>query len=219
MLNGCYSIARQALAFNWLDRIFDPDSLTLLGLHIHSTTYLKYVKCWRLNLVNFVWDSSFIQQLEFLYYRLSAWISTNTPLVYLRPATLNVILTRYFIYRLFVMNYDLNVPVGRFTVRLPRRVLFRPPGPADNAGTGRTSIWTHAETHCAISNTSLLLAREIHPDKKNFALEHCQPAPTVGNPLEWQMNGHLSRYNWPLNIRFLVLQASSQTGSMLNYGI
>ncbi|MCT3284500.1 hypothetical protein EFP16_13455, partial [Lactiplantibacillus pentosus] len=39
-----------------------------------------------------------------------------------------------------------------------------------------------AETHCAISNTSLLLAREPHPDKKNFALEHCQPAPPVGKP-------------------------------------
>ena len=114
MLNGCYSIARQALTFNWLDRIFAPDSLTLLGLHIHSTTYLKYVKCWRLNLINFVWDSSFIQQLEFLYYRLSVWISTNTPLVYLRLATLNVILNRYFIYRLFVMNYDLNVLFSKF---------------------------------------------------------------------------------------------------------
>ena len=34
-----------------------------------------------------------------------------------------------------------------------------------------------------------------NPDKKNFALEHCQPAPPVGNPLEWQMNGHLSGYN------------------------
>jgi hypothetical protein len=85
-------------------------------------------------------------------------------------------------------------------VRQPMRVLVRLPGPADNAGTGRTSIWTHAATHCAISNTSLLLAREIHPDKKNFALEHCQPAPTVGKPLEWQMNDHLSWCNWPLNI-------------------
>ena len=137
MLNGCYSIARQALAFNWLDRIFDPDSLTLLGLHIHSTTYLKYVKCWRLNLVNFVWDSSFIQQLEFLYYRLSAWISTNTPLVYLRPTTLNVILNRYFIYRLFVMNYDLNVPVCGFLL-----VSRCAPYPTSGAGWQR---WNRAD--------------------------------------------------------------------------
>ncbi|WP_259682711.1 hypothetical protein, partial [Lactiplantibacillus pentosus] len=70
-----------------------------------------------------------------------------------------------------------------------------------------------------ISNTSLLLAREIHPDKKNFALEHCQPAPPVGKPFEWRMNDHLSGYNWLLNIECLVLQANFQTGSMLNYGI
>ena len=86
-------------------------------------------------------------------------------------------------------------------VRQPMRALVRPPGLADNAGTGRTSIWTHAEVRCVISNTSLLLAREPHPDKKNFALEHCQPAPSVGKPLEWRMNGHLFRYNWSLNIR------------------
>lgn len=49
--------------------------------------------------------------------------------------------------------------------------------------------------HCAISNTSLLLAREDHPDKKNFALEHCQPVPTIGKPLEWRMNDHLSWHN------------------------
>ena len=96
--------------------------------------------------------------------------------------------------------------------------LVRPPGLADNAGTGRTSIWTHAETHCAISNTSLLLAREIHPDKTNFALEHCPPAPTVGNPFEWQMNGHLSGYNWPLKISWLVLQTNFKSVSMMTYG-
>ncbi|MCT0162880.1 hypothetical protein EFM55_11080, partial [Lactiplantibacillus pentosus] len=73
----------------------------------------------------------------------------------------------------------------------------------------------HAETHCAISNTSLLLAREIHPDKKNFALEHCPPAPTVGKPLEWRMNGHLSRYNWPLNIRRLSLQTNLESVFMM----
>ncbi len=82
-----------------------------------------------------------------------------------------------------------------------RCVLFRPPGLADNAGTGRTSIWTHAEDNCAISNTSLLLARETRPDKKNFALEHCQPAPPVGNPLEWKMNDRLPWNNWALSMR------------------
>ncbi|WP_225368137.1 hypothetical protein, partial [Lactiplantibacillus pentosus] len=62
--------------------------------------------------------------------------------------------------------------------------------------------------HCAISNTSLLLAREPHPDKKNFALEHCQPAPSVGKPLEWRMNDHLTWCNWLWNIKKLDLQAN-----------
>ncbi|MCT3300560.1 hypothetical protein EFP25_13400, partial [Lactiplantibacillus pentosus] len=44
------------------------------------------------------------------------------------------------------------------------------------------------------------------PDKKNFALEHCQPAPPVGKPLEWQINGHLSRYIWPSTTRRLALK-------------
>ncbi|WP_260202931.1 hypothetical protein, partial [Lactiplantibacillus pentosus] len=61
---------------------------------------------------------------------------------------------------------------------------------------------------CAISNTSLLLAREPHPDKKNFALEHCQPAPSVGKPLEWRMNDHLTWCNWLWNIKKLDLQAN-----------
>ncbi|MCT3301197.1 hypothetical protein EFP25_16850, partial [Lactiplantibacillus pentosus] len=70
---------------------------------------------------------------------------------------------------------------------------------------------------CAISNTSLLLAREDHPDKKNFALEHCQPAPSVGKPLEWRMNDHRIRCNWPLNIGRLVLQANSELIPMISY--
>ncbi|PRO94823.1 hypothetical protein C6Y08_07815, partial [Lactiplantibacillus pentosus] len=68
----------------------------------------------------------------------------------------------------------------------------------------------------AISNTSLLLAREDHPDKKNFALEHCQPAPSVGKPLEWRMNGHRIRCNWPLNIKWLVLQANFESVSKMS---
>ncbi|WP_260212714.1 hypothetical protein, partial [Lactiplantibacillus pentosus] len=67
----------------------------------------------------------------------------------------------------------------------------------------------------AISNTSLLLARETRPDKKNFALEHCQPAPPVGKPLEWRMNDHLAWYNWPLDIRRLVLDVNYESASMI----
>ncbi|MCT3330553.1 hypothetical protein EFP40_17155, partial [Lactiplantibacillus pentosus] len=64
----------------------------------------------------------------------------------------------------------------------------------------------------------LLLARETHPDKKNFALEHCQPAPTVGKPLEWQMNDHRIRCNCPLNIRKLSLHACFEPTSIIAYG-
>ncbi|MCT3297943.1 hypothetical protein, partial [Lactiplantibacillus pentosus] len=61
--------------------------------------------------------------------------------------------------------------------------------------------------------------REPHPDKKNFALEHCPPAPTVGNPLEWQMNGHQSGCNWSLNAKKRDLHANFQLESMMLYGI
>ncbi|EQM55597.1 hypothetical protein N692_01945 [Lactiplantibacillus plantarum EGD-AQ4] len=39
-----------------------------------------------------------------------------------------------------VMNDNKKVRIVWFTVRLPVISLFRLPGPADNAGTGRTSI-------------------------------------------------------------------------------
>ena len=119
----------------------------------------------------------------------------------------------------FVVSHRVETCRWWIPVRQPMRALVRLPGPADNAGTGGHRFELTQKPHCAISNTSLLLAREDHPDKKNFALEHCQPVPTIGKPLEWRMNDHLSWHNWPLNFVRLVLHANFGPTTVTIYGI